>query len=77
MAGPDLQACLCAALATKIVTDGMPLEAAFQKSFNELKAIDGFAGAIGISAAGELFHLDSHPSMVFAWTDGQHLEFFQ
>lgn len=69
-----------AALATKIVTrvtDGMPLEAAFQKSFNELKAIDGFAGAIGISAAGELFHLDSHPSMVFAWTDGQHLQFFQ
>lgn len=69
-----------AALATKIVTrvtDGMPIEAAFQKSFNELKAIDGFAGAIGISAAGELFHLDSHPSMVFAWTDGQHLQFFQ
>ena len=69
-----------AALATKIVTrvtDGMPIVAAFQKSFNELKAIDGFAGAIGISAAGELFHLDSHPSMVFAWTDGQHLQFFQ
>lgn len=69
-----------AALATKIVTrvtDGMPLKSAFQKSFNELKAIDGFAGAIGISAAGEIFHLDSHPSMVYAWTDGQRLEFFQ
>lgn len=69
-----------AALATKIVTrvtDGMPLQAAFQKSFNELKAIDGFAGAIGISAGGEIFHLDSHPSMVYAWTDGENLEFFR
>lgn len=69
-----------AALATKIVTrvtDGMTLSSAFQKSFNELKAIDGFAGAIGISASGELFHLDSHPSMVYAWTDGEKLEFFK
>lgn len=71
---------MSAALATKIVTrvtDGMPIETAFQKSFIELKAIDGFAGAIGINAAGQIYHLDSHPSMVFAWTDGQAFGVFE
>jgi len=60
-------------LAVKIVTrvcDGMSLAAASQKSFQELKLSDGFAGVIGISANGELYHCDSHPYMVWAAYDG-------
>jgi len=62
-----------AGLAVKIVTrvsDGMSLAAASQKSFQELKLSDGFAGIIGISANGELYHCDSHPYMVWAAYDG-------
>ncbi|WP_316746554.1 isoaspartyl peptidase/L-asparaginase [Pedobacter gandavensis] len=62
-----------AALAAKIVTrvtDGFTLKNACDKSFDELKVIDGFAGVIGISAAGELYHTDSHPYMVWAAFDG-------
>ena len=61
-------------LAVKIVTrvsDGMSLEAASQKSFQELKVNDGFAGVIGISANGDLYHCDSHPYMVWAAYDGE------
>ncbi|WP_432709628.1 isoaspartyl peptidase/L-asparaginase [Pedobacter sp.] len=61
------------ALATKIVTrvtDGSTLKAATKKSFVELAAIDGFAGVIGITAAGEVYHLDSHDYMVWAAFDG-------
>lgn len=68
------------ALATKIVTrvtDGMNLQQSFQKSFNELKPFDGFAGAIGIDKTGNIFHQDSHPSMVFASYDGNTMEVFQ
>jgi len=60
-------------LAVKIVTrvsDGMSLAAASQKAFQELKLSDGFAGIIGISANGELYHCDSHPYMVWAAYDG-------
>lgn len=67
------------ALATKIVTrvtDGFSLENAFEKSFEELSEIDGFAGAIGIDKEGNIFHQDSHPSMVFASYDGESIEFF-
>lgn len=63
-----------AGLAVKIVTrvsDGMSLAAASQKSFQELKAHDGFAGIIGISSDGELYHCDSHPYMVWAAFDGE------
>jgi L-asparaginase len=69
-----------AALATKIVTrvtDGMSLREAFYKSFSEMKVYDGFAGAIGICSNGEIYHLDSHPSMVYAWTDGLTTTIFQ
>ncbi|MCX2450407.1 isoaspartyl peptidase/L-asparaginase [Pedobacter sp. PLR] len=62
-----------AALAAKIVTrvtDGFTLKNACDKSFEELKAFDGFAGVIGISASGELYHTDSHPYMVWAAFDG-------
>jgi L-asparaginase len=67
------------ALATKIVTrvtDGFSLENAFEKSFDELSEIDGFAGAIAIDKEGNIFHQDSHPSMVFASYDGESIDFF-
>lgn len=67
------------ATATKIVTrvtDGMSLEDAFEKTFKELKTIDGFAGAIAIDQRGNIYHRDSHPTMVFASFDGENLETF-
>ena len=60
------------ALAAKIVTrvtDGFSLKNACDKSFVELKAFDGFAGVIGISSTGEIYHCDSHPYMVWASFD--------
>ncbi len=60
------------ALAAKIVTrvtDGFFLKDASDKSFAELKAFDGFAGVVGISASGEIYHCDSHPYMVWASFD--------
>ena len=60
------------ALATKIVTrvtDGMLIDTAFKKSFEELKEIDGFAGAIAIDKFGNIFHQDSFPYMVWASFD--------
>ncbi|MBW7674692.1 isoaspartyl peptidase/L-asparaginase [Chryseobacterium chendengshani] len=68
------------ATATKIVTrvtDGMDLEEAFSKTFTELKKIDGFAGAIAIDQSGNLYHKDSHPTMVFASFDGENFESFK
>ncbi len=59
-------------LAVKIVTrvsDGMSLVSASQKSFQELELNNGFAGIIGISSKGELYHCDSHPYMVWAAYD--------
>ena len=68
--GEDIvSAALAAAIGTR-VTDGMSLQLAFEKSFQELSVFDGFAGAIALTAAGQLFHFDSHPSMVYAWFDG-------
>ena len=61
-----------AGLSVKIVTrvtDGMSLEEASRKSFQELKPFDGFAGIIGISSTGEIYHCDSHPYMVWASYD--------
>ena len=60
------------ALAAKIVTrvtDGFSLQAACEKSFAELKVFDGFAGVIGIASTGEIYHCDSHPTMVWASFD--------
>ena len=60
------------ALAAKIVTrvtDGFSLQAACDKSFTELKVFDGFAGVIGIASTGEIYHCDSHPTMVWASFD--------
>lgn len=68
------------ATAAKIVTrvsDGKSIAEAFEKTFHELKAIDGFAGAIGIDKSGNTMHLDSHPTMVFASFDGENFEVFR
>lgn len=67
------------ATSTKIVTrvtDGMSLENAFTKTFDELKTIDGFAGAIAIDKDGNIYHQDSYPTMVFASFDGENFEVF-
>lgn len=60
------------ALAAKIVTrvtDGFSLQAACDKTFTELKSVDGFAGVIGVSSTGEIYHCDSYPYMVWASFD--------
>lgn len=67
------------ATATKIVTrvtDGMTIQEAFTKTFDELKTIDGFAGAIAIDKNGNIYHQDSYPTMVFASFDGENFEVF-
>ena len=61
-----------AGLSVKIVTrvtDGMSLTEASKKSFDELRPYDGFAGIIGISSKGEIYHCNSHPYMVWASFD--------
>lgn len=60
------------ALAAKIATrmiDGFSIKEACNKSMNELKPFDGFAGVICISSSGEIYHIDSHPYMVWAYFD--------
>lgn len=67
------------AVAAKIgirVADGFTLEKAFDKTFTELAVFDGFAGAIAIDHNGNMYHQDSHPSMVFASYDGKTFEVF-
>jgi len=75
--GEDIVSNATAAKIVTRVTDGFTLEAAFDKTFQELLPYDGFAGAIAIDHQGTMYHQDSHPSMVFASFDGQHLEVFQ
>lgn len=69
-----------ASLASKIVTrrtDGQSLAEAFKRSFEELAAFDGFAGAIALDREGNIFHQDSHPKMVFAYHDGYKVKVFE
>lgn len=68
--GEDIVNVALAARIVTRVTDGFTLQAACDKSFAELKSFDGFAGVIGISAEGEVYHTDSHPYMVWAAFDG-------
>ncbi len=75
--GEDIVSNATAAKIVTRVTDGMVLEDAFTKTFGELKAIDGFAGAIAIDQDGNIFHQNSHPTMVFASFDGQNFEIFK
>lgn len=74
--GEDIVSNATAAKIVTRVTDGFTLEKAFEKTFAELKPYDGFAGAIGIDKNGNIFHQDSHPSMVFASYDGKNEEVF-
>jgi L-asparaginase len=53
------------------VTDGMPLSLATEKTLDEMKPYDGFAGIIGISQTGDIYHADTHPYMVWALHDGE------
>ncbi|MCW4452266.1 isoaspartyl peptidase/L-asparaginase [Kaistella sp. BT6-1-3] len=74
--GEDIVSNATAAKIVTRVTDGMNLEEAFEKTFAELKEIDGFAGAVAIDRNGNFFHRDSHPTMVFASFDGSTFEVF-
>ena len=69
--GEDIVSNATAAKIVTRVTDGFSLASAFEKTFDELKPYDGFAGAIAIDHLGNIFHQDSHPSMVFASYDGE------
>ncbi|SEM82106.1 L-asparaginase [Chryseobacterium taichungense] len=74
--GEDIVSNATAAKIVTRVTDGMSLQNAFEKTFEELKTIDGFAGAIAIDKDGNSYHQDSYPTMVFASFDGENLETF-
>lgn len=67
--GEDIVSVALSASIVTRVTDGFTLKDACDKSFAELQAIDGFAGVIGITAKGEVYHTDSHPYMVWASFD--------
>jgi L-asparaginase len=69
--GEDIVSGAVAAKIVTRVTDGFTLEKAFEKTFTELLPFDGFAGAIAIDSKGNMYHQDSHPSMVFASFDGE------
>ena len=68
--GEDIVSVALAAKIVTRVTDGFSLKDAADKSFTELRSFDGFAGIIGISAKGEIYHCDSHPYMVWGSFDG-------
>ena len=74
--GEDIVSGAVAAKIVTRVTDGFSLDKAFDKTFKELLPYDGFAGAIAIDKDGNMFHQDSHPSMVFASFDGEKEEVF-
>lgn len=67
--GEDIVSVSLASRIVTRVTDGFTLKDACDKSFTELKEIDGFAGVIGITTLGEVYHTDSHPYMVWASFD--------
>jgi L-asparaginase len=74
--GEDIVSNATAAKIVTRVTDGFTMKEAFDKTFAELKEIDGFAGAIAIDSKGNVYHQDSYPSMVFASYDGKEFEVF-
>lgn len=74
--GEDIVSGAIAAKIVTRVTDGMALQEACEKTFAELKPYDGFAGAIAIDKKGNVFHIDSHPTMVFASYDGETVSVF-
>lgn len=74
--GEDIVSGAVAAKIVTRVTDGFTLKDAFSKTFDELLPYDGFAGAISIDKNGNIYHQDSHPSMVFASFNGVDFEVF-
>ncbi|MFD2161676.1 isoaspartyl peptidase/L-asparaginase [Paradesertivirga mongoliensis] len=67
--GEDIvSAALAAKIATRMI-DGFTLKEACDKSMQELQPFHGFAGVICISSTGEIYHIDSHPYMVWAYFD--------
>lgn len=74
--GEDIVSNAMAAKIVTRVTDGMSLKQAFDKSFDELKKNNGFAGAIAIDHLGNIYHQDSFPTMVYASFDGNFLDIF-
>lgn len=74
--GEDIVSGAVAAKIVTRVTDGFSINKAFAKTFEELLPFDGFAGAIAIDKAGNIFHQDSHPTMVFASFDGENVQVF-
>jgi L-asparaginase len=75
--GEDIVSGAVAAKIVTRVTDGFAIQEAFHKTFNELLPYDGFCGAIGIDSNGNIYHQNSHPSMVFASFDGEKGEVFE
>ncbi|REC54459.1 asparaginase [Chryseobacterium piscium] len=75
--GEDIVSNATSAKIVTRVTDGMSLQEAFNKTFAELKVIDGFAGAIAIDKNGNIYHQDSYPTMVFASFDGNQFDIFK
>lgn len=74
--GEDIVSLAMAAKIATRVSDGMTLAHAFEKSFLDLKQIQGLAGAIGIDCKGNIYHQESHPTMVYASYDGIILDSF-
>jgi L-asparaginase len=68
--GEDIVSGAIAAKIVTRVTDGFTLKTATDKTMAELKPFDGFAGVIGITATGEIYHADTHPYMVWASYNG-------
>lgn len=75
--GEDIVSNATAAKIVTRVTDGWTLEKAVDKTFSELKEIDGFAGTIAIDRHGNISHHESDPTMVFASFDGTTFEVFK
>ncbi len=75
--GEDIVSNATAAKIVTRVTDGFSLQEAIDKTFLELKKIEGFAGVICIDKSGNFGHQDSFPTMVFASYDGSQFEVFE
>jgi L-asparaginase len=74
--GEDIVSGAVAAKIVTRVTDGVPIQLAFKKTFDELKEFDGFAGAIAIDHQGNIYMQESHPKVVYASFDGNFLKLF-
>jgi L-asparaginase len=75
--GEDIVSGAVAAKIVTRVTDGFSLKDAFQKTFDELKEFDGFAGAIAIDKYGNFHVQESHPKVVYGSFDGTKISVFE